>query len=247
MSNFLEKRALSVNGIEFLEQFLVGHDGFIAGGCFKNIFNHERIKDIDLFFKDQTNFQNGLDYFNSHGGDREITNAEDIMYEFVYRNNKCVCFKHLKSGINVELIETIFGTPEEILERFDFTIAKYALYIKFEVKYHGEITNDKLEMIQVLMMNETQREELNCDYNHVLTAVYHPDFWEHLYQKKLVIDDLIPFPVSTFERILKYQGYGYSPCNETKKKIIRAINEKPNIDEDEFSSSMYGAASGGWD
>ena len=34
-----------------LDKFMSGHNGFIAGGCFKNLFNHEKIKDIDVFFK----------------------------------------------------------------------------------------------------------------------------------------------------------------------------------------------------
>lgn len=32
-----------------LDKFMSGHSGFIAGGCFKNLFNHEKIKDIDVF------------------------------------------------------------------------------------------------------------------------------------------------------------------------------------------------------
>ena len=39
-----------------LDKFMSGHNGFIAGGCFKNLFNHEKIKDIDVFFKTQDDF-----------------------------------------------------------------------------------------------------------------------------------------------------------------------------------------------
>lgn len=34
----------------WLDKLLIGHKGYIAGGCFKNIFNNERAKDIDVFF-----------------------------------------------------------------------------------------------------------------------------------------------------------------------------------------------------
>lgn len=38
-------------------------------------------------------------------------------------------------------------------------------------------------------------------------------------------DDKIPFPMSTFERMIRYIGYGYKPCKETKLKIAMAIHE----------------------
>lgn len=35
----------------WLDDYLVGHKGFICGGCFKNILNKEKVKDLDIFFK----------------------------------------------------------------------------------------------------------------------------------------------------------------------------------------------------
>lgn len=48
--------------------------------------------------------------------------------------------------------------------------------------------------------------------------LYHEKFFEHLHMKRLVIDENIPFPVSTWERSYRYKGYGYNMCRETKKK-----------------------------
>ena len=42
--------------LSFLKRFLLGTNGIIAGGCFKNIFNGERVKDIDIFFRDKRDF-----------------------------------------------------------------------------------------------------------------------------------------------------------------------------------------------
>ena len=39
--------------LNFLDKFMMGHKGYIAGGCFKNIFNGEKIKDIDIFFDNE--------------------------------------------------------------------------------------------------------------------------------------------------------------------------------------------------
>ena len=37
---------------------------FIAGGCFKNILFGERVKDIDIFFESESDFQEAVDLFN---------------------------------------------------------------------------------------------------------------------------------------------------------------------------------------
>lgn len=39
--------------LNWLDEFMVGHRGFICGGCFKNIFNKEKVKDLDIFFTSQ--------------------------------------------------------------------------------------------------------------------------------------------------------------------------------------------------
>lgn len=38
-----------------LKKYIDGIDGFIAGGVFKNIFNNEPIKDVDIFFENEEN------------------------------------------------------------------------------------------------------------------------------------------------------------------------------------------------
>lgn len=57
-----------------------------------------------------------------------------------------------------------------------------------------------------------------------------------------VIDENIPFPISTWERTYRYKGYGYNMCRETKKKLLEAI-QKTNLDSADLS--MYN--NGGWD
>lgn len=102
---------------KFLNEHLSGHKGFACGGCFKNIFNGEKIKDIDIFFRSKEDFNEAVDYFNT----------EDKVYTFNYRNDNVVSFKH-KNGIVLELCCKIFGEPEDILNQFDFTITKFAYY-----------------------------------------------------------------------------------------------------------------------
>lgn len=54
----------------------------------------------------------------------------------------------------------------------------------------------------------------------------------------IVIDKDIPFPMSTFERMLRYAKYGYFPCKETKMKIINALRDLTD-EQVELSESLY--------
>ena len=72
--------------------------------------------------------------------------------------------------------------------------------------------------------------------------LYHRDFFEHLHQKRLVLDNKIPFPISTWERSYRYKGYGYNLCRESKKKLLDAIRNTTSKDDE---LSMYNI--GGWD
>lgn len=186
-----------------------GHKGFIAGGCFKNILSREKVKDIDIFFENETDFQEAVDYFNSL--------VEDGTWQFKYRNEKACAFQKVGSDMWIELIESIFGSPEFILNNFDFTITKFAYYK--EKVYEDD-------------------EEWHWEYK----LLYHKDFFEHLHQKRLVLDNDIPFPISTWERTYRYKGYGYNLCRESKQKLLNALRaSEPKNDE----LSMYLA--GGWD
>ncbi len=64
-------------------------------------------------------------------------------------------------------------------------------------------------------------------------------FFEHLQMNRLVIDNLILFPVSTFERSYKYRDYGFRLCKESRIKLLQAINEQEFIDEADFIASLY--------
>ena len=64
------------------------------------------------------------------------------------------------------------------------------------------------------------------------------NFFEHLHLKRLVTDDKIPFPMSTFERMMRYIKYGYMPCKETKLKIAKAVNELSS-EQIQANNSLY--------
>lgn len=167
----------------------------IAGGCFKNYFSFEKVKDIDIFFETKKDFEAYLS---------DIKENED--YEQIYENSKAIGFKHLKHHTRIDLVRSIFASPEKIISGFDFTVTKFALFeeeIVTETKHHKQ-----------------------------MSVIHVDNYFEHLHLKKLVIDDQIPFPISSFNRMIRYIRYGFIPCNETKQKLIEAIRKISTKDID---------------
>lgn len=226
--------------LNWLDQFMEGHKGFICGGCFKNIFNKEKVKDLDIFFPSRKDFEDAVEYYDSKtagywiDGDTDNTlDEDDAEYRFLYENVNVKAYVHKKTGIRIELCCKIFGTAEDILSQFDFTIAKFAYY-KEEVEdetgaeaWYPFDDDDELEVID-------KEPSTHIEYK----ILAHDKFFEHLHMKRLVTDDKILFPMSTFERAFRYAKYGYFPCKETKMKMARAI--KTLTDEQlEVSASLY--------
>ena len=193
-STFVTSDPEHIFALRQMDKFMVGHRGFIAGGCFKNLFSHEHIKDVDVFFRSYEDFL-----------DASIALVESEDFEATYESKNVRAFRHIKSNTVVELVCSIYGSPEEVISQFDFTVAKFAYYKELERNSDG-------------------------DEVWVYKAVYHKEFFEHLHLKRLIIDDNIPKPMSTFERMLRYRKYGYTPCTETKHKLINALRGLPEED-----------------
>lgn len=186
MSEYVASEPHNITKLRTLHKFMRGHKGFIAGGCFKNILTDTKLKDVDIFFESESDW-----------ADAERVFKEDESYKLHYENTKVTAYKHTDTGIIVELVRSTFGTPEQIISKFDFTIVKFA-YFK---------TIDDAE---------------NVSYN----VIHHNQFFEHLFFKRIVIGKELGFPESTFERVLRYAKYGYAPCRESKINLIIALRTK---------------------
>lgn len=227
--------AMNYWNLLWLDDYLVGHKGFICGGCFKNILNKEKVKDLDIFFKTKTDWEDACRYFDEqtpgYGFDEDTLSYENATWLFHYENSKVKAYKNKETGMVVELCCSIFGTPKEILDNFDFTITKFAYY-KEEVEDEtgAEISDDLKDLIEFGIYTEEElKKQLQAEAEtHIETRIIcHESFFEHLHLHRLVIDDKIPFPMSTLERMFRYIKYGYYPCKETKVKIAKALNEAP--------------------
>lgn len=221
--------------LNWLDQFMIGHKGFICGGCFKNIFNKEKVKDLDIFFQSRADYEEAVEYYDNRTAgywvDDDVDNAlpeDEAEYKFLYENKNVKAYVHKETGIRIELCSKIFGTAEDILNQFDFTITKFAYY-KEEVEDEtgAEVENPFDDEID---------EEISTHIEYKILV--HDKFFEHLHMKRLVTDDKIPFPMSTLERAFRYAKYGYFPCKETKMKMARAIKELSD-EQLEVSESLY--------
>ncbi len=216
--------------LNWLDEFMTGHKGFICGGCFKNIFNHEKVKDLDIFFKSRADYDEAVEYFDSQTVGYEGDNKHSEIYRFYYENDNVKAYKHIEKGITIELCCKIFGTAEQILNRFDFTVTKFTYY-KEEVE---DETGAEVDPFDIVPIKPKEKPQTHIEYR-----IMHDDkFFEHLHLKRLVTDNEIPYPMSTFERMLRYAKYGYFPCKETKMKIIKVLRELSE-EQVELSENLY--------
>lgn len=104
--------------VHFLKRYMIGINGIISGGCFKNIFKKEKVKDIDIFFRNENDFNEAVEKYEEKFIER-------------YRNKNVIAFYDENKDITIELIKKKFyKKPEQLLNEFDFTITKFAYYFK---------------------------------------------------------------------------------------------------------------------
>lgn len=135
-------------------------------------------------------------------------------YDAGYENENVISFIHKKTNLRIECIRKIYGAPEEIISQFDFTIAKFAYEIEAEPLDEDE-------------------------WKYTDRILFHKQFFEHLCLKRLVVDDAMPYPISTFNRTYKYAKSGFFPCRETKLKIMRSVWAMEEEPADGLSKAMY--------
>lgn len=114
-----------------LNRYMEGHNGYIAGGAFKNIFNKEKVKDVDIFFRNATDFEHAKGCFFG-----------DSRFHLKYETERSTGFVDKERGVVVDLVSKHFGGPEEMIKRFDFTITKCAYFVdtdgEWKVVYHKD-------------------------------------------------------------------------------------------------------------
>jgi hypothetical protein len=163
--------------------------GYIAGGCFKDIFSGKTPKDYDIFFYNEHDYNTTLYCVDN-----------DAKWRKKYSNDKVQAFYN-DDGITIELNHSIFGKPQKVMKEFDFVLD--------QVSYTESETEGQYELI------------------------YHKNFFEDLQMKRLTITK-VSYPLSTFNRALRYTGYGYNLCLDSKIELAKHIMafDMPKTDDD---------------
>jgi len=218
-----------------LKRYLKGHRGFIAGGAFKNVLQNEPFKDIDVFFESAEDWGHAVKKYTKKG------------YTVAYENPRVKAFIDPVTHVRIELVgcpqEEIdksaafdseppvnFANIEDTIDYFDFTITKFALF-----RTREELAPAPLNLFD--SASATPEPEYGPWEYHIM---HHKNFFEHLQQKRLVIDpDELVKPFSTFERALRYTRYGYNLCRESKVTLISQIQDRDFAGEAQLSSSLY--------
>jgi hypothetical protein len=160
-----------------LEKISKKTNAFICGGSILTLFYENRvISNIDIFFNTLEDLNKFKD-FVSEFEDCEIIDEDEYTIHFKYKT------KHIK------LYKKNLGTPQEVLNNFDFTICQIAFVPK-----------------------------QNC-------FVMHQHFLWHIETKQIVINQSVPFPLSSIDRITKYASRGFQISSEQSMILALLINK----------------------
>lgn len=103
---------------KFFKEVLSKIDGFVAGGVFKDLIKGKKPKDYDVFFKSIKEYNKAIGYLSTNTKEYEYIESLEGYY---------VRLLHKKSNNVLELNCRSFGTPAEVISKFDFDITKMAL------------------------------------------------------------------------------------------------------------------------
>lgn len=162
------------------------------------------------------------------------------------------CFKNILNKEPLKDIDLFFNSEDDYLKGVSIYTKSKEYELCYEtnnvIAFKDVKSNLVIELIK--KTHGTTDEVLNSfDFtitkfaierkNEVITIKHHKDFFEHLHMKRLVIDNKLLFPISTFERSYKYKGYGYGLCRESKMKLIEGIRAAETVDDEDLAKSLY--------
>jgi len=90
----------------FLEK-IKRHNAYVAGGCIRSLFSGEKVNDVDVFFRSKEDFDDFTVFEREDSPSFSIT---DTAWTYITDSN-----------FSVQLICAEFGTPKEVIDKFDFT------------------------------------------------------------------------------------------------------------------------------
>lgn len=211
-----------------LIKYIANHKGFIAGGVFKDIFNGDEVKDLDILFHNKEDFEEANQYYKT------LVEIDSTRWRHVYTTDNSIGYKDLEEGIVIDLIRVIYsensgGGVFDVLDKFDFTVTKAVLYKNYKNDYEKE--SEESDMFGDVTESGTglsipkQDEDTTFTY----TFGYHVDYFEHLSTRTLEYSEDEIFnidgnPISMMNRVIRYVAKGYLPSFELKRTLVEHIS-----------------------
>lgn len=114
---------------DFLDLELLSEDVFLAGGALRSLIDGKKPKDYDLFFTGPDAIPVTRERLEKHG------------FELIFECPKGELWTYVNGDMKIQLVANIFGTPEEIIDHFDFGATLAALDI-YTFYYHKAFVRD---------------------------------------------------------------------------------------------------------
>lgn len=182
-----------------LKDFLVGHNGFIAGGVFKDIYLNKSSKDIDIFFRCEDDFNNAVEFFD-----------KSKKFNRLYSSSNSIGFTSSSSfgGEVIDLVQHIFGSPQDILESFDFKISQCALVKDDEIESHS-VVGEKIDssVFDCIKIDDDKNSE-------TYSLIRNKSFNSNLNESILEVYEGCSVSQISVERLSRYLNYGFIPKDD---------------------------------
>jgi len=119
-----EDRILRTLFIPKILEYVSENNGFVAGGAVRGVFTSDHVNDLDIFFKDAKDFNKDGQFDNGFetqedGGHKILFYKTDVAWTHKPE------FRHQKLPLH-QMICAVFGSPEEVIKQFDFTMSMAA-------------------------------------------------------------------------------------------------------------------------
>lgn len=118
---FIKDDPTNYNFTHKLDVILSKTHGYVAGGCFKNLVKGEDPKDIDVYYEDKMDMEDSIKRVDEDKDFKNLYHNENV-HAYIYKDTR------------VELVTKYNMSPLELLERFDFTVTKFA-YVPYDTSY----------------------------------------------------------------------------------------------------------------
>lgn len=180
-------------------------NGFIAGGVlvppndeYKTSFYYRNSKEnIDVFFKTEEDFKETFSRFkkSSTMEHRQVSNHDNVL-----RSKKTLDSEYFSDKFyNYFLIKEFFGSPQEILDKFDFTVCKRALSYENNVFFITEHVDTEKDIKHNILRLKENYDYTFRDFYHVIQRINH--YNSKMYSNFVSLDSLAKEISKTFPRV----------------------------------------------